>query len=422
MAARWRYQWATFRPGCAVTGRSLESALHSCQRDVFLTSPIIREVVSNADRKAFISLPFRLYADDPNWVAPLKGEAMELITPGKNPWFEHGEAQLFLAEIGGRVVGRISAHIDFLALEQPASQGMGPGTGNWGMLEAEDEAVATALIARAEDWLRHKKMDRVLAPISISIWDEPGLLTKGHDHPPTVMMGHHSPAYQPWIEGAGYTEVKQLLTYELDITQGFSPLVQRIVSSGERNPRIVIRRVDKSKFDAEAKLIMGILNEAWSDNWGFVPLTDSEIAYVGKKLRAIVFEDLIRIAEVEGEPVAFLITLPDLNEALRPLKGELLPFGWAKLLWHLNNPWRRPQVRTVRVPLMGVLKRFQATRLASQLAFMMIEYVRRDVVPKFGARRGEIGWILEDNQGMRAIADSIDSRVNKVYTIYEKAL
>jgi hypothetical protein len=149
-----------------------------------------------------------------------------------------------------------------------------------------------------------------------------------------------------------------------------------------------------------------------------VPITASEIAYTGKKLKPIVFEDLIRVAEVEGEPVAFMMTLPDLNEFTRDLNGSLFPFGLAKLLWRL----RKPKVRTMRVPLMGVVKRLQATRLASQLAFMMIEYIRRDAVTKYGATRGEIGWILEDNQGMRSIAETIDSRVNKVYRIYSKAL
>ncbi len=375
-------------------------------------------MTTKADKKAFVALPYRLYANDPQWVPPLKDEVMGLITPGKNPWFEHGEAQLFIAEADGRTTGRISAHIDHLALKQPLEQGMGPGTGNWGMLEAEDAATATALIAQAEAWLRTKGMTRVLAPLSISIWDEPGLLTKGFDHPPTVMMGHNAPAYQGWIESAGYASAKELLTYDLNISRGFPPLIQRIVSSGERNPRIVIRRIDKKNFAAEAALILGILNDAWSANWGFVPLTDSEIVYVGKKLKPIVFADLIRVAEVEGAPVAFMITLPDLNEAIKPLGGNLFPFGWAKLLWWL----RAPKVRTMRVPLMGVVKPLQSSRLASQLAFMMIEFIRRDSVEKYGASRGEIGWVLDDNQGMRAIAEAIESKVNKVYTVYEKAL
>jgi len=376
----------------------------------------IRPVESGADRKAFIELPFRLYADDPNWVPPLRSEVAGMIDPKKNGWFSHAEAQLFIAERNGKVVGRISAHIDRLALTQPAEQGMGPGTGNWGLFEAEDAETAAALIAKAEDWLRSKGLNRALGPISLSIWEEPGLLVKGYDHSPTVMMGHHKPAYRDWIEAAGYAPAKSLYTYDVDITQPFPGIVERVIAAGERNQRIHIRRVNKARFAEEAALILGILNDAWSDNWGFVPLTQPEIDDVGKKLKPIVFEDLIRIAEVDGEPVAFMITLPDLNEAIKPLKGSLLPFGWAKLLLWL----RQPKVRTMRVPLMGVVKRLQSSRLASQLAFMMIEYIRRDATTRYGASRGEIGWILDDNQGMRAIAEMIESKINREYVIYEK--
>lgn len=383
-----------------------------------LAGPQIRAVMDRADRRVFIELAYRLNRGDPNWVAPLKSEVAALLDPNKNPWFEHGKAQLFLAYRDGRAVGRISAHIDRLALDQPAAQGLGPGTGNWGLLEAEDEQAAQALIARAEDWLREHKMTRVVAPISLSVWDEPGLLTFGHDHPPTVMMGHDRPEYQAWVERAGYASVKQLKTWELDITRPFPPLIQRIIESGNRNERIVIRTVDKSRFSEEAALILGILNDAWSDNWGFVPLSDSEIAYAGKKLKAIVFEDLVRIAEYDGEPVAFMITLPDLNEKLAELDGSLLPFGWIKLLWWM----RKPQVTTARVPLMGVVKRLQGSRMASQLAFMLIDQINEAAIANYGATRGEIGWILDDNQGMNAIAETLDCTVNKIYDLYEKAL
>nr|WP_286207826.1 N-acetyltransferase [Hephaestia sp. MAHUQ-44] len=363
-------------------------------------------------------MPFRLYRDDPNWVPPLKSEALGLITPAKNGWFSHADAQLFLAERDGQVVGRISAHIDTLAQTMPADQGFGPGCGQFGLMEAESEAIFTALLATAEAWLRDRAITRVIGPISMSIWEEPGLLIEGYDHPPTIMMGHAKPAYRGWIERAGFTPAKQLMTYDLDITQEFPPIVKRIIQSGERNDRIVVRKVDKSRFEHEAAIILAILNDAWSHNWGFVPLTQPEIDDVGKKLKPIVFNDLIRIAELDGRPVAFMITLPDLNEAIKPLGGSLLPFGWAKLLWWL----RKPRVRTMRVPLMGVVKDLQSSRIASQLAFMMIEYIRRASLAHYGATRGEIGWILDDNQGMRAIAETIDSRVNKVYQIYEKAL
>jgi hypothetical protein len=379
----------------------------------------VTPVTSKRERHEFVDLSYRLNRSDPHWVAPLRSEAIELVTPGKNPFFEHADVALFVARESGRPVGRISAHIDRLAVAQPASQGMGPGTGNWGLLEAESESIAHTLIAHAEEWLRAKGMTRVLAPLGMSIWEEPGQLVRGHDHPPTVMMGHQPRRYADWIESAGsYAPVKSLLTYELDIRVEFPPLIQRIIAAGEKNARIRLRRVDKSRFDEEARLILEILNDAWSDNWGFVPFTESEIAYAGKKFKPIVFEDLIMIAEYDGEPVAFMMTLPDLNEALAPLEGSLFPLGWAKLLLWL----RKPKVRTMRVPLMGVKKKLQSSRMASQLAFMMIETIRRCAIANYGASRGEIGWILDDNQGMIAIADALNSHVNREYLIYQKPL
>jgi hypothetical protein len=258
----------------------------------------------------------------------------------------------------------------------------------------------------------------VLAPISLSVWEEPGLLVKGHDHSPMVMMGHNSTRYQPWIEGLGYAFAKALYTYDLDARREFPPLIQRIVASGEKNPRIVVREIEMSRFDEDAAIILAILNDAWSDNWGFVPFTDTEIAYTAKKLRPLVHPDLIRVAELDGEPVAFMMTLPDVNGPIKAIGGKLFPFGWAKLLWWLH----RPRNADMRVPLMGVVKRLQSSRLASQLAFMLIEYIRRIAVAKYGTQRAEIGWVLDDNQGMNAIADAIESKVNRVYNIYQKPL
>jgi hypothetical protein len=373
----------------------------------------VRPVTSRADRKTFVDLAYRLNRDDPNWVPPLKAEVHGLISPSENPWFEHGEAAFFLAEREGRAVGRISAQVDQLVLEHVAE-----GLGQWGMFEAEDEEIARTLIAAAEAWLRGKAMSRALGPISISIWDEPGLLIEGHDHPPMVMMGHHNAAYRPWIEAAGYSKAKDLYCYEKQVAEAFPPLIERIIQSGERNDRIRIRPVDKSRFDEEATIILGILNDAWSDNWGFIPLTDAEIAYAGKKLKPIVLEDLIVVAEYDGEPVAFMMGLPDINEFIKDLDGSLFPFGWAKLLWRL----KRMRPRGGRVPLMGVRKKLHNSRLASQLAFMMVDRIRRAGEAHYGIGRAELGWVLEDNVGMNAIAVAIEARRNRVYRIYERSL
>ena len=374
----------------------------------------ITPVASSADERAFVDLPWALYRNDPNWRPPLKDEMHALIGGAKrNPWFLHGRARFFLARRGGKVVGRISAQVCDLVQQRH------PGLGQWGLFECvDDPQVASALITAAEGWLREQGMSRAQGPISISIWDEPGLLVSGFDSPPKVMMGHHLPYYEGMIEAAGYAGVKDLYAWSVPVADGFPEIVNRIVAMGERNNRIRIRPVDLKRFDEEARIILDILNEAWSENWGFVPLTDAEVEHVGKKLKPIVLAHQVLIAEYDDEPVAFLISIPDINELTLDLNGRLLPFGWAKLLWRLRNP----QTEWFRVPLMGVRHKFQATRTASMLAFMMIENVRRTAVPRHGAKWAEIGWILEDNGPMLSIAEAIEARVTKTYRIYERDL
>ena len=373
----------------------------------------IRPVETKKDKQAFVDFAWEVYKDDPAWVPPLKDEVHGLITPGKNPWFEHGHAQLWLAERDDKVVGRISAQVDDLVQDH-----MGQGIGNWGFFDALDEETGKALIKTAEDWLRKEGMTSSLGPISLSIWDEPGLEIEGFAEPPTAMMGHHRPEYQAWIERAGYEKAKDLVTYGLNIEHWEDPMIDRLIAMGERNPKICVRMVDKSKFNEEARLILNLLNDAWSNNWGYVPLTEAEIAYAGKKLKPIIFNELVRVAEVEGEPVAFMLTIPDINELTKDLNGELFPFNFIKLLWRL----RKPRTRRLRVPLMGVAKKLHHTRLASQLAFMMIEYTRREGTKKYGATHGEFGWILEDNKGMLSIAQLPGASINHRYRIYEKKL
>ncbi|RNJ62400.1 MAG: N-acetyltransferase [Porphyrobacter sp. IPPAS B-1204] len=391
-----------------------------CVTDVLARRAEI-EIVPVSDKRgraAFVDCG-RAFSDRlPNFVPQIRSEQIELVDPGKNPFFGHARVQLFLAMRGGKAVGRISAHIDELALAMPAEQGFGPGTGFFGYFDAEDEDIARALLASAEAWLAGEGMRRVLGPISLSIWEEPGLLVSGQDHPPMIMMGHHPAHYAGWIEAAGYARAKTLYTYDLDITHGFGPLVERLVQTGKRNARINVRRVRKDRWDEEVATILAILNDAWSDNWGFVPFTPAEVAYAGKKLRAIIHEELNVIVEMDGRPVAFMLTWPDVNDALAKIKGRLFPFGWIHMLRWL----RHPKGAGMRVPLMGVLKELHGTRTAGQLAFMMIEAIREEAIGKFQSSRGELGWVLEDNQGMLAIADTIQSKVNREYAIYQRAL
>ena len=379
---------------------------------------VIEPVSGKKQREAFVDLG-RAFSDRlPHFVPQIRSEQIELIDPDKNPFFGHARVQLFIAIQGGRPVGRISAHIDELALAMPAEQGFGPGTGFFGYFDAEDENVARALLATAEAWLAGQGMKRVLGPISLSIWEEPGLLVRGQDHAPMIMMGHHPAHYAAWIEAAGYARAKTLYTYDLDISKPFPPLVQRIVQSGHKNARITVRRVRKKDWDSEVAIILGILNDAWSDNWGFVPFSPAEVAYAGKKLRPIIKEELNMIAELDGRPVAFMLTFPDVNDALAKIRGKLFPFGWITMLRWLRFPKRAG----MRVPLMGVLKEFHSSRLASQFAFMMIEAIRLEANGKYGSTRGELGWVLEDNQGMVAIADTIQSTINREYVIYERSV
>ncbi|QYJ06899.1 N-acetyltransferase [Qipengyuania flava] len=379
---------------------------------------VIEAIEDKKGRAAFVDCGRAFAAREPHSVPQIRSELMELINPAKNPFFGHASHQLFLAKRGGQPVGRISAHIDHLALELPREQGFGPGAGMFGYFDAEDEAVAHALLRKAEEWLRSQGMTRSIGPISMSIWEEPGLLVKGQDHAPLIMMGHHPAVYQEWIESAGYTRAKTLLTYDLDVTYDFPPLIQRIVKSGERNERISVRQVDKSRWDDEVEVILTILNDAWSNNWGFVPFTPEEIAYAGKKLKPVIHEEINLIAELDGKPVAFMLTFPDVNGVLSRTGGKLLPFGW----FHLLRWMRKPMRSDMRVPLMGVLRELHNSRLASQLAFMMISQIRATATRLYDTQRAEIGWILDDNQGMKAIADAIESEINREYAIYERSL
>lgn len=379
---------------------------------------VIEPLDGKAGRAIFVDLGRKFAAETPHSVPQLRGEQLELLDPAKNPLFEHATVQLFVARRRGEAVGRIAACVDRLMLEMPPGQGFGPGTGIFGYFDAADEAVARRLLAAAEGWLRGRGMAQVLGPISLSMWEEPGLLIEGHDHSPTMLMGHHPERYRGYIEGAGYAIAKRLYTYDLDIAQDFPPLVRRIVQSGRRNPRIRIRSVDRSNYMQDVRTVLHILNDAWSNNWGFVPFTEAEIEYGAKKMKPVIRDELARIAELDGRPVAFMLALPDVNEPLARIGGRLFPFGWLTMLRWL----RKPAGRTARVPLMGVLREFHNSRLASQLAFMMISDIRNDTTAAYGTSRGEIGWILEDNQGMIAIADAIESKVNREYAIYRKTL
>lgn len=367
-------------------------------------------VTGRADRRAFLELPWRLYRDDPAWRAPLRLER-RLHFSAHNPFLRHGEWQPFLALRNGEAVGRASAQIDRLHRAR-----YGPDTGHFGLLEGVDDAqVFAALLGAVEGWLAQRGARRVTGPFNLSINQECGLLVEGFDTPPVVMMPHGRPWYGRHVEAAGYRPVRDLLAYWIH-TDFDPPHVMRALIA-RYAARIRVRPLAKRALAAEVEILRDLFNDAWAENWGFVPFTREELADLGRMLRFLVPEPLVQIAELDGAPAAFIVGLPDLNAAAADLDGRLLPCGWMKLLARV----RGGRVATGRVPLMGVRRRYQRSPLGSALAFAVIDAVKRALYAH-GIGHVEMSWILEDNAGMRSILEAIGSRVYKRYRLYEKSL
>ena len=377
------------------------------------TSSALRIVpVSNkADLAEFIRLPAAVFKDDPQWISPLFLERKIHLSPKHNPYFQHAKSQSWLAWRGDVAVGRISAQVDQMHLAQHHD-----ATGFFGMLDAEDnQATFAALMATAEQWLAEQGMRRVRGPFNLSINEETGLLIDGFADPPVFMMSHALPYYREHIEQCGYHKAADTLAYLINPNFVAPPVMQRLLKMASE--RVTVRTLDRSRFDEEIMLLRDIFNDAWSDNWGFVPFTEAEFKALGQNLKFLLHDEYIQIAEVDGEAAAFIIGMPNINEAIRDLKGKLFPFGWLKLIWRLKI--KGPA--SGRVPLMGVRKKFQKTRLGPGLAFLIIDAVRNEL-HKRGAHRLELSWILEDNAGMRNIIESIGGTAYKRYRVYERDL
>ena len=370
-------------------------------------------VVKVADRSTlrdFIRLPWSLYTDDPMWVPPLLLERRMHLSP-KNPYFEHAKFCSWVTYRNGKAVGRISAQIDRLHIERYQD-----ATGFFGMLEAEDDALTfQMLLDTAENWLHAQGMRRISGPFNLSINQELGLLVDGFDTPPSMMMGHARPYYADRVQENGYQKEKDLLAYIAPTDSELSKAV-RIITAKVKN-RVQIRNLRKSRFVGELDIIRDIFNDAWSRNWGFVPWTKKEFEHLGKDLKMLADEELVKIAEVDGEPAAFMVLLPNINEVIRDLNGRLLPFGWLKLLWRLKVKYPK----SARIPLMGVRSRYHDSLMGAALAFGVIADAREPAL-KRGLKEVELSWILEDNMGMRNIIESLNGRVYKTYRIYSKDL
>ena len=368
-------------------------------------------VKSKAELDRFIALAMRLGAGDPNYVAPLVFERQQSLTAKGNPFFEHAEVQFWLAVRDGRDVGRISAQIDRLNPQTPE------GIGNFGMVAAEDDPeIFAALFHVAEDWLRTRGCRAALGPVNLSTNEEVGLLVEGHENPPMFMMSHDTRYMAARIEEQGYGRAKDIYAYICSVNDDLPAPILRRIRKGPPDG-VTLRMLDMGRFDAEVDTLTGILNDAWSGNWGFTPTTEAETKALAATLKLLIDKRLTWFAEVDGETVGFMILLPNINEAIADLKGKLFPFGWAKLIWRLKVRG----VKTGRVPLMGVKRKVAATRRGQLLPFLLIDAVAQSA-RKLGYGRYELSWVLEDNLPMRRICDAGGAKVYKTYRLYHKAL
>lgn len=374
-------------------------------------SPLQLQVVSGrAGLNDFLQVPRQVFADSDSWIAPLNLEQKQRFS-SSNRFFEHARWRGWVVRRGGDPVGRITAQIDSL---QPTVEGQ--SLGYFGMLDAiDDEQVFAMLFEAAEGWLIAEGMGHVRGPLNLHINEEVGLLIEGFDTPPYVLMGHGQPWYGARVEACGYQGARDLLAYQVhpdfDAPTVMTRLAQRV------SQRVRVRCLNRKRLQEDASVMLEIFNDAWSQNWGFVPLELDAWTETVTTLTRLMPDDYIQIAEYDGEPVAFIVALPNINEAARDLDGRLFPLGWAKLLWRLKV--RHPS--SARVPLMGVRQRHQHSRLGPTLAFMVIDALRKALTAR-GVRSVEMGWILEDNDGMRNIIETIGGQAYKRYRVYEKDL
>lgn len=368
----------------------------------------VRPVSSNSELKRFIRLPWRIYRNEPLWVPPLVFERKRFLDKRKNPFFEHGEAEYFLAWRDGEAVGRITAQIDrdFNAFHNNE-------WGMFGFFESEDDPeVAAALLDAAGAWLRERGRDRMVGPMDFTMNDESGIVIEGFELPPMVKQPYHPRYYQGLVEGAGLTKAQDLFMWNLEVTdrEKVLPIIWEMAEKLEPEHGIKLRKLDKAKIEDEFDTFLEIYNVAWSGNWGFVPISREEIAHTAKEMKPILDEDWLMACDTpDGRTVGIALTIPDVNQAFKRMNGRLFPLGWAKFLWY------KGRVDRVRVGFLGVLPEYQHTGIA---AAMYAEHFRMaSVKPQNG---GEMGWILESNEAMNRGMEAMGGRIVKRYRVYER--
>jgi GNAT superfamily N-acetyltransferase len=364
----------------------------------------VTAVRGRVDLEAFIALPYRLHRDDPRWVPPLRRDVRMLLSRTKNPFFEHAEAEYFLARREGEVVGRIAAIHNRLHNEVHADR-----VGFFGFFEAvNDAAVAAALLEAAAAWLQPRRLDVLRGPVSFSTNDEAGLLVDGFETPPAVMMPHNPPYYATLLEAAGLHKAKDLLAYQRSDT-GLPERLVRGASLTEQRYGLRVRALDMKRFDREVEVIKRLYNASWERNWGFVPMTDHEIDHLARQLKPVVVPEIVLFAERGDETAGFAVALPDLNVALRANpSGRMFP-GILKVLWAARK------IDRIRILLLGVVPAWRG----KGIDVMLFKHVWEKATAK-GYYWGEGGWILEDNHAMRNGLERMGFEVYKTYRIYER--
>jgi GNAT superfamily N-acetyltransferase len=369
----------------------------------------IRIVSTKKDLMKFIKMPWRIYKDDPHWVPPLIIDRKGLLDKKKNPFFKHAEMEMFLAYQDNEIVGRIAA-----LTNDNYNKFQEDNSGFFGFYEAiDDPAVAKALFDKAENWLRDKGKDVMIGPFNPSTNDEAGLLIDGFNSPPYVMMCHNPAYYVKQCEDQGLEKARDLYAWYLDIRGLEIPSKLRAIAKRtSQKLDLTIRNINLKNLKEEVDLIIQIYNDAWSKNWGFVPLTEEEIKHLGDNLKQIADEEFILIAEKDGRPIGFSMTLLNINEITKNIpNGRLLPTGIFKLLTGMKK------IRNVRVVTLGVIREFQHLGLGPIFYIETIERAQRR-----GLDGGEMSWVLEDNEPMNKAIELLGSVKHKTYRVYQKNL
>jgi GNAT superfamily N-acetyltransferase len=368
----------------------------------------VDRVQGRKDLDAFIKLPFRLYEGCEYWVPPIIADRKRFLDRSKNPFFEHGEAEYFLARRDGRVVGRITAQIDRHLHEFQSNS-----WGQFGFFECEDDQeAATALIDTAEAWVRAKGCDRLVGPFDFTTNDECGVLVEGFERLPVVLMNWTHRYYPALLEGAGLAKAMDTLMWTLDVVDRdkVHPAIWEMAAKVESEHGITCRHMRKQDIYAEVSRFLEVYNEAWQRNWGFVPLTEKEVRHYAKQLKPLLDENWAMIAETaDGRVAGAALSLPDYNQVFRHMNGRLLPVGWLKFLRG------RKHIDRVRVFALGVKKEFQHTGIAAK--FYEMHYDSAERTPQ---KVGETGWILETNKPMNRAMEGMGGEVVCRYRIFER--